>query len=353
MYSEDDLNAAVNAGALSQQAADALRAHAALSRATPAVDEEHFRLIGGFNDIFVVIACVILLTSVGWIGNSINIAVGALAVAASSWALAEFFTRQRRMALPSILLLITFVGGVMFAAVPLGFLLLRLANVAYTDANASSFSEAGMMNFGIAGPAGALAAWLHWRRFKVPITVAAGAYALFLSGVLVVLGFVPGGSQWTSLFTFACGVAVFAVAMRWDASDPLRQRRNSDVAFWLHLLAAPLLVHPLFSALGVLGGDVNAWQAAGVVAVYVLIALLSLAIDRRALMVSSLGYVLVAFGALLKSFGSIGTSFAATALVVACALLLLSAFWQRSRQAVLGMLPASVRAWVAPLQQAV
>lgn len=350
MYSEDDLNAAVNAGALSQQAADALRAHAASSRATPAVDEEHFRLIGGFNDVFVVIACVILLTSVGWIGGNINLVAGAVAVAASSWALAEFFTRQRRMALPSILLLVTFVAATMFAAMPLGQALLALANLNYTDANAASVAQAGLINVGIAGPAGALAAWLHWRRFKVPITVAAGAFALFSGGVFMVTGLMPGGQQAVSAFTFASGATVFIAAMRWDASDPQRTSRNSDVAFWLHLLAAPLLVHPVFSALGVLGGNVNTLQAAGVVAIYVLIALVSLAIDRRAMMVSSLGYVLFAFGALLKNFGSIGTSFATTALLVACALLLLSAFWQHSRRAVLGWLPANMRAWVAPLQ---
>ena len=353
MYSEDDLNAAVNAGALSQQAADALRAHAAGSRATPAVDEEHFRLIGGFNDIFVVIACVILLTSVGWIGGNVNLLVGSIAVAASSWALAEFFTRQRRMALPSILLLVTFVAAVMVAAMPFGGVLLRLAGLTFADANASGVAQAGLMNVGnvgIAGPAGALAALLHWRRFKVPITVAAGASALFSEGLFVLVGLVPGGQQAISAFTFACGAVVFIAAMRWDASDPQRTTRNSDVAFWLHLLAAPLLVHPVFSALGVLGGNVNTLQAAGVVAIYVLIALVSLAIDRRAMMVSSLGYVLFAFGALLKNFGSIGTSFATTALLVAGALLLLSAFWQRSRRAVLGVLPANLRPLLAPLQ---
>ena len=350
MYSKDDLNAAVNAGALSQQAADALRAHAAGSRATPAVDEEHFRLIGGFNDIFVVIGCVILLTSVSWIGGNVHLLVGSIAVASSSWALAEFFTRQRRMALPSILLLVTFVAAVMVAAMPFGRALLDLAGVAYTDTQASSFAQAGLINVGIAGPAGALAAWLHWRRFKVPITVAAGASALFSAGLFVVVGLVPGGQQGISVFTFACGAVVFIAAMRWDASDPQRTMRNSDVAFWLHLLAAPLLVHPVFSALGVLGGNVNTLQAAGVVAIYVLIALVSLAIDRRAMMVSSLGYVLFAFGALLKNFGSIGTSFATTALLVAGALLLLSAFWQRSRRAVLGVLPANLRPWLAPLQ---
>ena len=35
-----------------------------------------------------------------------------LFVAATAWGLAEFFTRKRRMALPSIILLLAFVGGV-------------------------------------------------------------------------------------------------------------------------------------------------------------------------------------------------------------------------------------------------
>src|SRR3712207_7106371 len=72
MYSESDLEAAVAAGALTPEAADALRNHVARARATPAVDEEHFRLITGFNDIFVGIAAVILLVAVGWIGQSIR-----------------------------------------------------------------------------------------------------------------------------------------------------------------------------------------------------------------------------------------------------------------------------------------
>lgn len=353
MYSEDDLNAAVTSGKLSQQAADALRAHAAGSRATPAVDEEHFRLITGFNDIFVVIACLILLTSVGWIGGSITMIFAGVGVAVCSWGLAEFFTRKRRMALPSILLLMGFVGGVMVMVFPLGVLVFRLLHGPYADPHESTQLQALWFNFAITGPAGAVAAWVHWQRFKVPITVAAGAQALILCAFGVLTALMGTSDWWIRIASLLSGIAVFIAAMRWDASDPQRQTRNSDVAFWLHLLAAPLLVHPVFSALGVLGGSVNTLQAAGVVAVYVLIALVSLAIDRRAMMVSSLAYVLVAFGALLKNFGAIGTSFAITAFMVAAALLLLSAFWQRSRRVVLGVLPDGVRAWVAPLQQAV
>ena len=125
MYSQTDLDEAVAAGAISADAANALRNFVDRQRATPAVDEEQFRLITGFNDIFVSIASAILLFAVAWIGQSIGQSHGTwsidddgpsplapAAVAATAWGLALFFTAKRRMALPSILLLLAFVGGV-------------------------------------------------------------------------------------------------------------------------------------------------------------------------------------------------------------------------------------------------
>src|SRR3954466_391455 len=121
MYSESDLEAAVAAGAMTPEAAASLRAYVATRSASSPVDEEHFRLITGFNDIFVAIAAAILLFAVGWIGNAFGANIGGdspspfagLLVAGTAWGLAEFFTRKRRMALPSLLLLLAFIGGVL------------------------------------------------------------------------------------------------------------------------------------------------------------------------------------------------------------------------------------------------
>src|SRR5215212_4609888 len=103
MYSQQELDDAIAAGVISAEAADALRAHVESQRsAIP--DEEQFRLLTGFNDIFVSIAAAILLFAVGWIGQSIGQSaglsiegdgpsfVGPLGVAATAWALALFFT---------------------------------------------------------------------------------------------------------------------------------------------------------------------------------------------------------------------------------------------------------------------
>ena len=44
-------------------------------------------------------------------------------------------------------------------------------------------------------------------------------------------------------------VALFSLAMQFDLADRLRVTRRSDVAFWLHLAAAPALLYAIFAAL--------------------------------------------------------------------------------------------------------
>ncbi len=348
MYSESDLEAAVTAGALSPQQAASFRDYIASSRHTPVVDEEHFRLLTGFNDIFVAIAAVILLVAVGWIGHYIppNIEVdgpspfsGAL-VALTAWGLAEFFTRQRRMALPSILLLLAFVGGVIAFS---GFSLILAVGPEQFDNNHSL----GALVLAGAAAIGAVAAWGHWRRFKVPITVAAGAAAvagLLLATLLGLVGEGPGTERIVLIGALVLGVAIFLFAMRWDSSDPRRETRRSDVAFWLHLLAAPMIVHSVFSLLGLTDGSVTTGEAVIVLLLYLVIGLAALAIDRRALLVSALAYVLYALDSLFREYGAVELSVALTALVIGSALLLLSAFWSNARRAVVQPLPEGLRA---------
>ena len=330
MYTDEDLVSAVQAGVLSDESAAAFRSHVAHLRKAPAVDEEHFRLITGFNDLFVVVACALLLVAVGWIGSTVADWLGAALVAAAAWPLAEFFTRRRRMALPSIVLLLAFVAGVFMA----GYLLLPQK----------------ALFIGIAGAVAAAAAWFHWLRFKVPITVAAGVAAFVMGSIALLFAAIPSAPEWLSAIELVACIAVFAVAMRWDASDRLRQTRRSDVAFWLHLLAAPLLVHPIFSSLGVFNEGSDVWHAFAVFVLYVFIALASLSIDRRALMLSALVYVLYAFTALLKQYGVVSLSFALTALAIGSALLLLSAFWHSSRAAVVRLYPRGLQERLPPLR---
>jgi hypothetical protein len=357
MYSESDIANAVEAGVLSPAQADAFRNHVAEGRSSPAVDEEHFRLLTGFNDIFVAIAASLILVAVGWIGAYIGgqifnveregpveigatIACGAFAVAITSWLLAEYFTRQRRMALPSILLLIGFAGGI-FAGVGAVFAantpwLAEQIGISINDELPMKQLMGGIAI--IVGVVTAAATWVHWRRFMVPITVAVGAMALVTVAVGSIMAFVPGSEEWLNAITLVAGLLVFVFAMRWDMSDLERRSRRSDVAFWLHLAAAPLIAHPIFHMLGVLDGDIGVPTAMLVLALYVAFACVALAIDRRALLVSSLVYVLWAMYSLFNSTGAVELSAALTGLVIGSALLTLSAFWQPMRRGVVGLL---------------
>jgi uncharacterized membrane protein YfcA len=352
MYSQQELDDAVASGVITPAAADALRAHIETQRATPIADEEQFRLITGFNDIFVSIAAAILLFAVGWIGQWIGQSTGIiidqdgpspfapLFVAVVSWALALFFTARRRMALPSILLLLSFVFGVFGTA-------LTALVVGLGPDNVNNNNAVGGVIAAVSGAIAAVAAWLHWRRFHVPITIAAGAAALasIAVGLLVAaLGQSVDSAKNVILgLVLFLGVGVFLFAMWWDSSDRARLTRRSDVAFWLHLLAAPMIVHPVFTLLGLNDGNATISEGIVVILLYVALGLTALAIDRRALLVSALAYVLFAMQQLFRQFGAVELNVALTALVIGSALLLLSAFWHQARAAIVKPLPESLR----------
>ena len=72
---------------------------------------------------------------------------------------------------------------------------------------------------------------------------------------------------------------------------------------------------------------------------YLFMSLVSIAVDRRIFMVSSLVYVLYALSSLIKTYGGVGYSFALTGVFVGGALLLLSAYWHRARAILVTRLP--------------
>jgi uncharacterized membrane protein YfcA len=352
MYSQTEIDEAVAAGALSPDAATALRAYVERQRSLPTQDEEQFRLLTGFNDIFVAIAAAILLFAVGFIGQYIGARTGTaidgegpsflapLLVAITSWGLALFFTARRRMALPSIMLLLTFVGSI-FATV--GFALVLGIGDPPPEQEALYVGIVASASGAIA----AAAAWLHWKRFRVPITVAAGALAVAAIAVgllIAVLGDVERYENVMLGFVLLLGIGVFLFAMWWDSSDRARITRRSDVAFWLHLLAAPMIVHPVFTLLGLNDGNATVLEGLVVILLYVVIGLTALAIDRRALLVSALAYVLYALNKLFEQFGAVELNVALTALVIGSALLMLSAFWHQARTMVVRPLPDNLKA---------
>ncbi|MGY0588351.1 MAG: hypothetical protein ACW7DY_21915 [Paraglaciecola chathamensis] len=332
MYTDDDLYQAVKSGIFEESAVEEFRELISNQANTKSVDEENFRLISGFNDIFVSVSAFILMISAGWISSQATPVLGFFVVALLSWILSVFFVQKRRLALPAILLLISFV----------------VSAVACLTILFSALKFEKDITVLVASGIGALAAWVHWRKFHVPITVAAGIASL-IACLLALVSQVDSLREIINLFICGSGFLTFALAMRWDSKDILRKTRNSDVAFWLHLLSAPLIVHPIFSSLGILKGESSFTSIAVVIFMYVILAAISIVVDRRALMVSSLIYVLYAFRELFNSYGMVSSSLAFSGVFIGSILLLLSAFWHRSRGILLRNIPENYVKYVPPI----
>jgi hypothetical protein len=307
-------------------------------------DDEQLRFISGFSDIFVTIGLAMFLGAVGYFALSSGGPFGMwTAVAVTAWLLAEFFTRLRRMALPSIVLLIVFA----WAAFAASAIFLGSGATPYS----SSQSAWALFAFGVIEPAmlaGAafltvLLTALHYWRFRVPITIAAGCGALLLTVIGLASGLfplLPRGAH--SALILACGFAIFALAMRFDMTDPERLTRRTDIAFWLHLLAAPLIVHSFIGGVLDLGSKLEPKPAVAVVAVFLALSFVAVLIDRRALLVSGLAYAGGAFWTLIRQAGLSDITTPLTILTLGAFVLLLSAGWKPLRAGILKLAPLAL-----------
>src|SRR5262249_29842735 len=137
----------------------------------------------------------------------------------------------------------------------------------------------------------AVAALYYWR-FRLPFTLLLiGASLVIATSSLIELGAGRLSQTADSLLGLACGFVVFAAALRYDISDCERVTRRSDCAFWLHLLAAPLIVHSLVSLLTTNISRLDSTAAVAIILIVAILAVVAIVIDRRALLVSALIYV--------------------------------------------------------------
>jgi len=304
-------------------------------------DDEQLRLISGFSDIFVTIGLAMFIGAIGYFaqrwGGQLGLWIG---VAIIVWLLAEFFTRMRRMALPSIVLLITFAVSIFVSAS----VLLGAGAKAYYPANLMGnllgLDSGQPVKLAVAALLTVLLTGAHYWRFRVPITIAAGCAALTIAVVGLVYGLAP---QITPVgynaVLLICGLAIFALAMRFDMTDPERLTRRTDIAFWLHLLAAPLIVHSLIRELVTGVAKLTPASAAAIMAVFLVLSFVAIVIDRRAILVSGLSDAGVAFWTLIREAGFSDMT-PITLLALGAFVLLLSAGWRPLRAAIGGIMPS-------------
>ncbi|HLJ72535.1 MAG TPA: hypothetical protein VKU03_14545 [Roseiarcus sp.] len=347
MISDATLAQAVRDELISAAQADGLRALEAQTAASaapawaaaPTPDDESLRLVSGFGDVFVAIGLALFFGAAGFfVQHFFGRLAMWLAVAVLAWLLAEFFTRRRRMALPSIILLVVFAGCVFIAL-----LQILTGSDLFASNNIIGVAKGGGEDrpIWLAGVATAGAAALHYWRFRVPITIAAGAAALAAAFVAFGLSLSLQPSRGlVSALVLVCGLAIFSLAMAFDGSDRERATRRTDIAFWLHLLAAPMIVHPVISTFVNDTSGVETGGAIAILVVFLVFALVAVAIDRRAMLVSGLVYAGVAFGSLLRQTGLSDMNIPATLLALGVFVLLLSAGWQPLRRAILRFFPS-------------
>ncbi|RSD18617.1 hypothetical protein EIZ52_12065 [Pandoraea apista] len=301
------------------------------------IDDEPLPLVTSFNDVFVVVASALLAFGTAWLTNTRPPWLVALICAALFWGLSEVFVRRRRMALPALFYSFGFIANlacVGFTGIPSGHEFRGPSDVEmYFEARGIAAYVPELLASYACIVIGTV---LYWRRFRVPATIALGlAGVVCLTWLLVLVA----GQDFIGpmrVANMAAGLAIFVWALRWDAQDPQRKTIRSDVAFWLHLLAACMVTHPIFWAL-------MPGYPIAVIAVFVLLTGISLVIDRRALMMSSLLYVISAILSVLVTSAA-SQALAVVTVVVGGALLLLSALWRPARAAVLKFLPAGWRA---------
>ena len=351
MISREILTEGVAQGIITAEQAERLRAletvREPLERpASP--DDEQLRFISGFSDIFVTIGLGMFLGAIGYFAQQAGGRLGTwIAIAISSWLLAEFFTRMRRMALPSIVLLILFAVGVFLdAGYLLGAGMIRSTMVTTTSGVAGSILglDPGRP-VALAGAAflTVLLTAVHYWRFQVPITIAAGCAALTGTVVGMVYGLAPELPPVVyNAVILACGLAIFALAMRFDMADPERLTRRTDIAFWLHLLAAPLIVHSLIRGLVANTSKLEPTAAIAIMAMFLALSFIAVLIDRRAMLVSGLSYAGIAFWTLIRQAGFSDMTTPLTVLTLGAFVLLLSAGWRPLRAGILNHVPSAL-----------
>ena len=356
MLQNDDLEAAIGEGIVTQAQADALLAFAAQRHAGAAglrADEERFRFMRGFNDFFFAIGVVLLGAGIAmYVGMGGAPALYAVA-AAIMWALAELLVRRMRLVLPGIVILIFFVVFVISAALPFvtGIPQARPPAISRALGFGGFFNPASEVQLAIKAAIACIAAAAFYARFYFP-------FALFVTGGGAVLAAVLSADSLLFdnatlprlIMLLLCGLVVFAAAMRYDLSDRLRATRRSDCAFWLHVLAAPLLVHSLVALVSPRAFQLNNFAAAMIILIAVLLTLVALIIDRRALLVSALTYIGIVIAYTLAHAGATATAVGiATLVILGILVLALGVGWAPLRRGVASLMSRKIMDRLPPV----
>ena len=263
--------------------------------------EEQLRFVRSFGDIFITLGIIFVAVAGSRIDINpyLNIIPIIILIGTTEW-----LVRVRRLALPGIALL---VATLYFASQLISF--------------SESWHDLPNLIFYTA------LAWLFYMRYKMPFALMPVA-----AGLIGTVSMLIGMDIFDYQYTFSIyGLLVFFTAMWFDSRDTARRNRLSDSAFWLHLLAAPLVVHGVMVNL-LTSNDSLLSAEVLIIAFFVTFFLVALYVDRRALLVSSLSYAIYAVISLSKVYeANVENITLMLFMVFGVFVVLFGAYWYRVR----------------------
>ena len=303
MLSKQQLHQAAAQGIISQQQLNALIAFSKTT-ASSANGEEQLRFVRGFGDIFIALGIVLVAVSFNFIGLGGYYYIIPILLFILS---AEWLVRVRRLSLPGIAILICIIEFVY-----------------------SLFSEFGMeksfYNLGLI----TATSLLFYLRYRMPFSMLPA-----VGSVIMMLIYTIGIDILQQPYVLSImGLIVFTLAMWFDARDTKRQNYLSDTAFWLHLLAAPLIAHGIMIVIVTAEPTslLAAYRNMLIIGFFLLFFTIALFVDRRALLISSTAYALYAITQLAEGqFADMQSMIAFVFMGFGIFVVLFGTYWYKAR----------------------
>ncbi len=283
--------------------------------------EEPLRFIRSFGDIFISLGVVLLVIAINMLPLSGYLYfIPVLGFIAMS----EWLVRVRRLALPGITILLAILYFVNKA-------------IAFDHQNAT------VLGIGIL----CLTSLLFYLRYKMPFSL------LPLGAGLVAMAVIQIGVDVIQYpITIAgLGLLAFIIAMAFDIRDTQRKSHLSDCAFWLHLLASPLIVHGVMISMLFSNHE---WLKAinaelFIVLFFAIFLLIALLLDRRAILVSTQIYMIYALTQILQGqFDSAQNIMIYVLMLLGFVVIFFGTYWYKTRSLVFGFLTGGVIARYIP-----
>jgi len=275
MISRTTLQKAANKNIIEAQQVDALYEFLQQEASHNAADEsrdEPLKFVRSFGDVFITLGIILLLVA------SNKLAISGyyyLLPAAAFVLLAEWLVKRRRLSLPGIAILIAIL-----------FFINRALSIEHPQANIITLAVLGVSSL------------LFYLRYRMPFSL----LPLAMSGVAIFVLQLGLDILQQPLILLVPGLILFSIAVAFDAQDSRRQTHLSDSAFWLHLVASPLIVHSVMVSILFSEASWTHWLNKELLMLVFFIGffLLALLLDRRAMLVSTQLYVIYALTQLLQ-----------------------------------------------------